>query len=534
MKKQWNFWWIHTIFQFLIILSFIVIWCLYFYLKFFVNTPKKDDQNINNNTTQQSQQTNTQDNNTTQALEDLTSLVNKEWSEQKKILFIYSSEDKEVQENLQKVLLIPSQWMWFDNNDVWFINEKFSKFDAIKKEIDVKKWTPLLAIKSKDINDVLESLYKKHWFTEEQKSMFKVQFEWTTVTEWDWKIIRIWEYSIWWTNVCKEWEWKTNSECSEIVYVYDKRCQEEACSNENLNILKNITKEKTSYKEIEITQPEAQDYLKQLWSLPVNLPFMIYYKKDFEKNTDRLYDIAFQSKEWIKLTSDSYYLVPEFMKSTWKQWDKICTLDESLVTSNASEYKSCSDQSCSWKKECIQEEKNTADIYTMWYCPYCKDHVKQLSDLKTILKDTTFNVRYLTSFDPSKKVEDLKLSDFQALHWNEELQENARQICIKKEFWNDTLLSYLKSRFDSTYDPTNVEKNLTDTLKKLSLDQNKINECMQSKYVVETLYQDWFDATHNKVTWTPTWVINKKYKEQINANWIKEVICSHNQWIVGC
>ena len=153
MKKQWNFWWIHTIFQFLIILSFIVVWCLYFYLKFFVNT-KKDDQNINNNTTQQSQQT-TQDNNTTQSLEDLTSLVNKEWSENKKILFIFSSEDKEVQENLQKVLLIPSQWLWFDNNDVWFINEKFSKFDTIKKEIDVKKWTPLLAIKSKDINDLL-------------------------------------------------------------------------------------------------------------------------------------------------------------------------------------------------------------------------------------------------------------------------------------------------------------------------------------------------------------------------------------------
>ena len=112
--------------------------------------------------------------------------------------------------------------------------------------------------------------------------------------------------------------------------------------------------------------------------------------------------------------------------------------------------------------------------------------------------------------------------------------ENVRQICINNKYWEEKLFDYLVNRFDDTFDSNNVESNLKDVLKKLNIKETDLNSCRNEKFVIEKLVNDLQDAQNFWINSTPSWLINKKYVEQISKDEIKEKICSHNKWVIWC
>lgn len=468
------------------------------------------------------------------------SLVNQKWADQKDVLLVFSKNDEDANKAFNELAEIPVKMFWIEKSEVWYINEEYENFSSLSEKLWVIKWTPLVAIKSDKVDILLNNFIEKqkeHFTNDEEKELFKKEFKEYFIEENWYRIMRLWDYSIWWKNECSENDWTTDNQCSKIVYVYDQRCNKKECTNNNIDILKWVTRKKAFYKEFEIKSKEAQELVKMLSNnniKEINLPFFVVYKKDFENNKDQLYEIASSSNELTKLDNDSYYLVPEFVKNDWKEWTKFCTLDEKLVQENSNEYLSCSTNECKDSFECVKEEPNTAEIFTMWYCPYCKDHVKQLKEIKNQLKDTKFSIKYLTSFDTNKKVEELKIDDFNALHWKDEVNENVRQICINSKYWEEKLFDYFVNRFDDTFDSDNVESNLKDVLKKLNIKESDLNNCRNEKFVIEKLVNDLQDAQNFWINSTPSWLINKKYVEQISKDEIKEKICSHNKWVIWC
>lgn len=520
-KKSW-FWKYYLFLNLVLVLSISLL--IYTYYK--VTEFKKWDKQNNNPTKIE------------QTIDE--SFVNLEWSENKDVIFVYSKKDEQIKDSFNEIMNIPLTMLWVEKSDIWYMNENYKNFNSISEKIWVIKWTPVLAIKKEKVNDVLNSLFEKEKETftnEEIKTVFKEQFDSNFIEENWYKILRIWDYSIWWKNECFENDWKTSTQCSKITFVYDQRCNKKECSKENINILKWVTWKKSFYEEVELKSEKAKEIISLLDSNNIkerNLPFFIVNKKDFEKEQDRLYKIASSSNELTKINNDVYYLVPDFIKNDWKEWNKICTLNEELVKNNSNEYVSCSKNECKNLFECIKEEKNTADIFIMWYCPFCKDHVKNLKELRKQLKDTKFNIRYLTSFDTNKKIEELKIEDFNALHWKDEVNENVRQICINEEYWEEKLFEYFENRFNESFDPNNVESNLKDVLKKLNINQEKLETCKTKNIIIEKLVNDLHDAQNFWINSTPSWLINKKHIEQIQTNEIKNKICSYNVWINWC
>lgn len=508
-----------------------------FLIAYFLITNKSDE--WNKVTTTNNNMTTTEVTN----VEDAQWLVNKKWAEKKDVLLVFSKDDEEANNSLNDLVLVPNQILWIEDKVLWIINEDNSWFAELWEKLWVIDWTPLIAIKSNKYEDIinkyLETNKENIWWDEWMKSM-KEQID-TLFEEKEWyRVFRLWEYSIWWKNSCAEDDWLEDENCSKVVYLYDERCQEQSCDTlSNLQTLKNSSSKKTFFKEVEIKSEEWQaikEFVQSVLPEQFNLPLAILYKINWEQNKNNIQLIAEANNEIWNIEENKYLIVPNFMENDWKEWDKVCTLDESLFNENPNEYQSCALDVCKDKYECIKEEHNVADIFVMWYCPYCKDHVKRLKEIKEKMKDTKFTVRYLVQYDWSKNTNELTLADFQSLHWEEELNENVRQICIDREYWDEKLYEYFVERFWDTYNPDNYESNLVDVLAKVWISEDTLNQCRTNneKEIVNKLLEDVKMSVKYWVQWTPTWLINNKYVEQWSAEDIELMICWYNENLPYC
>jgi len=179
------------------------------------------------------------------------------------------------------------------------------------------------------------------------------------------------------------------------------------------------------------------------------------------------------------------------------------------------------------------EKAKQLDVFTMWYCPFGEIALKTLPQLqKAFAKDwIKLNVHYIAT----KTWEWNKADSFSSLHWVKEAEEDIRQLCIKKNYWFDKLVSYLQKRYENADNYWRVSESPEDTMKKVWFDVKKINTCVNSWEWAKMLEEDIKLAQKLNINASPTWFANNKYKfGGINANSIKENFCKYNKNLAWC
>jgi len=178
------------------------------------------------------------------------------------------------------------------------------------------------------------------------------------------------------------------------------------------------------------------------------------------------------------------------------------------------------------------EEKAKLEVFLMWYCPYGEIAAKAIPTLQTALKD---DVKLDFHYIATKTWEWFKAADFESLHWVTEAEEDIRQLCIKKHYNTNTLVSYMQTRYANADNHWVVKDD-----KKLAYDANKIDakkidDCVENWEWGKLLAEDIKLAEELEIWGSPTWLTNNKYNfGWIEASAIQIEFCKYNADLAGC
>lgn len=185
----------------------------------------------------------------------------------------------------------------------------------------------------------------------------------------------------------------------------------------------------------------------------------------------------------------------------------------------------CKDVGCAGFLGCRAEKKQHLAVFVMSQCPY---GVRALDAMKDVLdnfgKRLKFEVHYIAELDPKKK------SGFDALHGDEEVYENMRQLCARKHYpRNNQYLQYIWCR--------NAEITSTDWKKcaKGGISARVIERCIKSGQGAKLLAKDAVIAKQLGISASPTWLANNRHKFLgITPEAIRRQLCAQNKGLAGC
>lgn len=186
-----------------------------------------------------------------------------------------------------------------------------------------------------------------------------------------------------------------------------------------------------------------------------------------------------------------------------------------------------------WTINNKNETKNQLSLFIMSYCPFWEIATKQLPSIMKKLKNdwTQFDIHYIAK----KTWTDNKLESFESLHWLEEVKENVRQLCIKKNYWVDKLVSYMQERYKNADNRGQVSEGPDLAYKTNWIDSKKIWDCVTNWEWAKLLEEDIKIAEAENISGSPTWIANNKFQ----FGWIKSSdilaeFCKNNWDLAGC
>ncbi|MFH0836464.1 MAG: thioredoxin domain-containing protein, partial [Candidatus Micrarchaeota archaeon] len=143
------------------------------------------------------------------------------------------------------------------------------------------------------------------------------------------------------------------------------------------------------------------------------------------------------------------------------------------------------------------EAKATIDLFVMSQCPYGTMAEAEVSAvLAKFGSDVNLNLHYV--------VTETAPGSFQSLHGQPEVDEDARQLCIKK-YYPEKLLGYLGC-VNSNYQ--NAESLWSDCASRLSIDTSKITACATGAEGKQLLSAEAKLSFEKQVTASPTFFVN--------------------------
>ncbi|MBW2731783.1 MAG: hypothetical protein JRH20_05275 [Deltaproteobacteria bacterium] len=185
----------------------------------------------------------------------------------------------------------------------------------------------------------------------------------------------------------------------------------------------------------------------------------------------------------------------------------------------------CDDPTCKGDMLCREEKKKQLNVFVMSQCPF---GVKAIDAMKEVLEnfgtDLDFDVHYIATKDPKQK------SGFKALHGDNEVYENMRQLCAKKYYKRgNKYLNYLWCR------SKNYRSNEWKGCAKDGISAAVIEKCMNSGEGAKLHGEDIKIGQQLGVSGSPTWLANNRFKfSGIAPNDIKKNVCKHNAGMKNC
>jgi len=171
-------------------------------------------------------------------------------------------------------------------------------------------------------------------------------------------------------------------------------------------------------------------------------------------------------------------------------------------------------------------DKPKVELFVMAFCPYGVIAEKAMGPAYDLLKDKAdINVRYIAS------IEGDDISKVKSLHGPIEGTEDARQLCILKNYDKDTLWKYITDLDENCYPiyrkGDEVYKECyTKSAKQAGIDINKVDECVLKEGPSLIKEQDKISKDYG-VSGSPTIIINgTKVNPARNPEGFKTAICN--------
>ncbi len=285
--------------------------------------------------------------------------------------------------------------------------------------------------------------------------------------------------------------WEVNKKV-EIIIITDKRCGDDCNTDMVIEKLKEIPDlENTKIKKLDYDEEEAKDLMKK--NNIKYLPIVIVSD-----------DSITELKNYLIKWEDNKYLL-----NIWGSFDPV-TYDKLLLR---------------------KETPKTLDIFVMWYCPFGEIALKTLPEMKDRFKDIKIDIHYIAWKIWSGNT----INDFNSLHWKAEVEEDMRQLCIKKNYWIDKVIEYWVERYKNANNYGIVSDKPEDSMKVVKIDLKKIEACISSWEAGKLLEEDIKIAQELDINASPTWFANNRYKflwifiQNIHKNF-----CKYNSNLKAC
>lgn len=224
-------------------------------------------------------------------------------------------------------------------------------------------------------------------------------------------------------------------------------------------------------------------------------------------------------------TSPSYSQVSRYLTPAGKylslaigaDFDPTAEICDNKIDDNKDGKIDCEDITCKDSTLCRELIPKKLDVFVMSQCPYGIQALNSMKDVLTTLKDVKFDVHYIA--DEVNGV-------FNSLHGQGEVDEDIRQLCIKK-YYPDTFMNYIWCR------NANIQADWKTCI--AGFDLSKIETCSTGSEGKALLSDDIKIATGLKISASPTFLSNNRVPfNAISPEDIKTSICGQNSGLVGC
>ncbi len=170
----------------------------------------------------------------------------------------------------------------------------------------------------------------------------------------------------------------------------------------------------------------------------------------------------------------------------------------------------------STKEEIPKKDKADAKLFVMSYCPYGNQAEELMKPVYDLLKnDANIEVHYIVSREGDK---------YTSLHGDQELNQDIREICVKKyqpdKFWDFVLAANEKATYQD------IDSKWEEIAKSVGVEVTKVKECQEKEYK-SLLDAEIALAEKYGASGSPTLVINDvTYSGDRTASAYKDAICS--------
>lgn len=287
----------------------------------------------------------------------------------------------------------------------------------------------------------------------------------------------------------------------------------------------------------------TKEILTQLKLVPV-LQKATIIEKDFsdewvskylkENNITALPAIIFNTSN-VETTINTY-LAPltsgEYSLALWSTFNPFAEICDNKIDDTWDWKIDCEDTTCISNPICRLEEKAKLDVFLMWFCPFWEIAANTIPTLKTTFWDKlNIDIHFIAS-----KVKEWETAEsFDSLHWAKEVEEDIRQLCIKKYNWINTLISYFWKRYKNAdkYGAVKDEPSLAYTA--VWINAKTIDTCISNWEWVKLLEEDIKLATELNIWASPTWLANNKYSfGWVEVSTIQTEFCKYNSELKWC
>lgn len=203
-------------------------------------------------------------------------------------------------------------------------------------------------------------------------------------------------------------------------------------------------------------------------------------------------------------------------------FDPAAEICDNEIDDDADGQVDCADDQCASQLICREEIENNLQVFIMSDCPYGREAVKALKEVKDNFEGSMdFEIHYIASETAE---------GFSSLHGQYELDENIVQLCAL-EHSPDEWFDYVHCR--STNGVRGVDWKTCG--EESGIDVDAVEECFLSDEGAELLREDIQIAQGLGVSASPTWLANNKYKfSGIAAEPVKQSFCQYNEDTPGC
>ncbi|GEM_PF-4756762 len=302
-----------------------------------------------------------------------------------------------------------------------------------------------------------------------------------------------------------------------VVLLSDKRCTspELNCNpefvDEVLTILESqIFTDGMELQRLDYSDPEGRStYQKEkIEKLPA---FLV--EKAVEDETEVMAKIS----RFLKATASGAW----FYLNAGQTYDPTKELCDNELDDNGDGLIDCADPTCTKSLECREESRGLVELFIMSYCPYGALAVNEVKRLKEAFgDDIKIRVRYVMQREGDA---------LRSLHGDEETFENARQMCIAKDY-PAALYNYLWCLYGENEDGGGEA-----CAKRNAIDYEAVSKCAQSDETKQALFAEAEACDALDISASPTWIVHGKVKfNSVDAAEVAQYLCTRSFDVPGC